>query len=842
MSRVRPEKVGQVRQSRIASLKLRGQRIRRLWTLNKQAKKVFYMGVMPSFRFGAEVTGIDKESIRLARNEAATLDGHARLSRDIWGACNPRKDPIYQLVVPAILRYCEEWWRHAAPGQRNGRMLTTAILTDALRTAQRALARGRTSTGPAYRMLQMLQWAGWEVLSPFVLKDLTGHQWHMGTNAPADLRTVLERDILAQVEARATDKVRQILMGLGHTQEEVDAYKPWWSEARRLMNSKACPLHKNLLMRAFGDCLLTNDKWQRWGYQVNSDCPHCPGKLDTAWHRAMECKLAGMRRRRAKEEGHNVRNWQPWQLELTAPEPYRRLLLPVEPDIAVQPSQSEMRAYVNGSEVPVDSFRFDPMERAASDGSANNVLWPAIARAGWAVTQFAQGTWRILMGTVDPHLRQNAATAEHVAAMHAALKGVRGALAIDCNAVLSTARRPVQQRVDYRRKHGTWWKRVGLLATSQWHKVRAHVDVPENPVTDEEKDIWLNDKADNRAKESLKWHGLAECTESDYKVAATRAKHFLTEAACNMAEHPPPREQGIEYHKEPKQGHQLVAKVRHPHQWYWTHRGTWRCRQCWREKWQTESQQNFEPCGSVGGTMRQLGICAPFHQLTAAVVDGGPEMVIFCRACGGFAENRASKLAGPTCKATSWTRRSLRRLEQGFHPTRNAALSDYWDLSQAKGTQHLGEDAAAWAEEQRSQSTVHMQPEDLGDGSDTGQAGVTVDVIDKLRVQEADAEEQHDEGAGTGASKRRRLMRKAPCGTQNAAGSQAKAQVAEVGAFCAELSQMEEEEREAAMYQAAQAKRPQCLAAAGHSTKRRLLRKAPCTEQAATEQQSSGLD
>ena len=200
------------------------------------------MGVMASFRFGTEVTGVDKESIRIARNEAATLDGHARMSRDIWGACNPKKDPIYQLVVPAILRYCEEWWRHAAQGQRNGRMLTTAALTDALRVAQRAIAQGRTSTGPAYRMLQMLAWAGWEVASPFVLKDSKGFQWHMGTNAPADMKPALERDILAQVEHRATEKIHQIMIGLGYSQEQVTAYKPWWSEARRFMNSKATPL------------------------------------------------------------------------------------------------------------------------------------------------------------------------------------------------------------------------------------------------------------------------------------------------------------------------------------------------------------------------------------------------------------------------------------------------------------------------------------------------------------------------------------------------------------------------------------------------------------------------
>ena len=120
--------------------------------------------------------------------------------------------------------------------------------------------------------------------------------------------------------------------------------------------------------------------------------------------------------------------------------------------------------------------------------------------------------------------------------------------------------------------------------------------------------------------------------------------------------------------------------------------------------------------------MKQLGICAPYHKLTAAVVDGGPEMIIWCRVCGGFAENRACKLAGPVCKATSWTRRSLRRLELGFHPTRNAALSDYWDLSLAKGTQHMGEQASAWTEDQPPHQTEPLQQEDGAPGTDTGPA------------------------------------------------------------------------------------------------------------------------
>ena len=124
-------------------------------------------------------------------------------------------------------------------------------------------------------------------------------------------------------------------------------------------------------------------------------------------------------------------------------------------------------------------FSFDPEVRAASDGSATNVRWPAIARAAWAVAQRVKGTWRVLMGTVGPHLRQNAAVAEHTAAMQAVTHGIKGPLAIDCNVVLFAARRPVPQRVDYRRKHATWWKQrlvtyqptsdIRWMRMSRWH-------------------------------------------------------------------------------------------------------------------------------------------------------------------------------------------------------------------------------------------------------------------------------------------------------------------------------------------------------------------------------------
>ena len=277
------------------------------------------------------------------------------------------------------------------------------------------------------------------------------------------------------------------------------------------------------------------------------------------------------------------------------------------------------------------------------------------------------------------------------------------------------SKRPISQRCNYRRKHATWWKRIGDRDLESWLKVQAHVAVKEQPDTEEEIDIWLNDRADTRAKETIAWHGLMESAQEDYKTAAGRVKAALREIGANLAEHPRPRDRGIEYIRQ-KKGRKLVVKTRQPHQWYMTGRQTWRCRQCWREKKVRESPQDYAECGNVVGTMAKLGLNAHAHSLTAAVVDCGPDLIMWCRRCGGIAEVYAKWLAQPTCrKPTAATGRVLRKIGESFHPSRNAVLSDLWDLTGGHGTQHAGEGAKAWdvagKQQERTQHGTPVTPD-----------------------------------------------------------------------------------------------------------------------------------
>ena len=77
----------------------------------------------------------------------------------------------------------------------------------------------------------------------------------------------------------------------------------------------------------------------------------------------------------------------------------------------------------------------------------------------------------------------------------------------------------------------------------------------------------------------------------------------------------------------------------------------------------------------------------------------GPEVLLWCRKCGGYAESRAVKLAQPRCQPTSWGKCALTKIATGFHPQRDVVLCDQWDLTQAKSSQSRGEDTQGWQEE-----------------------------------------------------------------------------------------------------------------------------------------------
>ena len=101
---------------------------------------------------------------------------------------------------------------------------------------------------------------------------------------------------------------------------------------------------------------------------------------------------------------------------------------------------------------------------AACDGSAQDVSWPDVAAAGWAVIQqqcdntAGELTFRGIYGPVPQGQRQNSQYAEHAAYVAGVHKGVTTEMGVDCKGVLETAGHHHSTRASYRKLHAGLWR------------------------------------------------------------------------------------------------------------------------------------------------------------------------------------------------------------------------------------------------------------------------------------------------------------------------------------------------------------------------------------------------
>ena len=570
-------------------------RLHRLLKVNKAARKLFPTGMLPAYTYGLEVTGVGLQQVREVRNVAAKLDGCPNMSRDVWGALRPERDPLVALVSPPIMRYSEEVWRMCAPGQSNGRLVGASVLRQALENAEKARHKKQPLTGPVAQMLDQLHWAGWKMVNLFTLQDREGFHRHLGTTPTASLLRQFRKDVLKKVEERAEARMQEARVLAGEESKEWEA--PWWDIMRKYQRSKEAALNKHLTLRAHGGHLLTAEQSQQWGYETDGNCQACPGCKDTGWHRITSCKKGRALRTIGKEQGkqRDVRSWQQWQLDLTCSQGLRRFLAPNRPTEALPDIGEVVRAFIGDKEVEPDTFRFLATEAVGADGTATNVRWGPLARAAWAAVQLSNGVLRWIGGTVGRKQGQNAVTAEHEAATTAVEKGARHSLVVDCAAVQVIADQPDAYRCKHSRVHAGYWKRVATAQRRQepsnempWIKTRAHVEVPANPTTTEDHHIVLNDHADRCCKRANTWHQLSEDRETQWKQQAGRALGFMRDAGELLARYPRPRDEDISYVRQ-KKGRKLSMRVRYVHDWHWTAQGSWRCRLCMRIKWSRDA-------------------------------------------------------------------------------------------------------------------------------------------------------------------------------------------------------------------------------------------------------------
>ena len=281
-------KGGKTRTERQKGTKAKFHRLQRLLKVSKKAKKLFYTGIMPAYTYGLEVTGIGHKQIREVRGMTATMDGFPRMSRDIWGALRPERDPLVALTWPVIQRYTEEIWRHGAPDQRNGRMVPIATLKQAVENAAANRYRKIVAEGPVGRMMEQMEWAGWQLQNVFTIKDGEGNERHLAATPAAALLKQYKKDVLRRTERRAEARMHEMRMRAGETAEEDE--KPWWEVMRKFQRSTQPALNKHLMMQVHGGQLPVGEQWQQWGYDTQGTCNSCENHKDTAWHRVHECK------------------------------------------------------------------------------------------------------------------------------------------------------------------------------------------------------------------------------------------------------------------------------------------------------------------------------------------------------------------------------------------------------------------------------------------------------------------------------------------------------------------------------------------------------------------------
>ena len=329
---------------------------------------------------------------------------------------------------------------------------------------------------------------------------------------------------------------------------------------RRFQRSKQPNLNKYLMMQVHGGQLAVAEQWQQWGYDTQGMCTTCVSSKDTAWHRATTCRRGKLLKHEAKHR-RRVREWQTWQLEVTCSTGLRRFIAPNKPMEVPEHGEAITRAFIGDQEVPVENFEFVPTEPVAADGTAYNVRWGCLARAAWAAVQQVHGQLRWIAGTVAKTNGQNAVTAEHEGAKMAVEKGARRELLVDCAAVQKVATKSNEERCRHSKVHAGYWKRINVVERSlpcdrrpKWTKVQAHVTVPQQPVTEEDRRIVLNDKADTKCKEANLWHKVPEQEEDDWKRKAGRALSMLKDMAETLARYPKPREEEVAYKRAKREG------------------------------------------------------------------------------------------------------------------------------------------------------------------------------------------------------------------------------------------------------------------------------------------------
>ena len=646
-------------------------RRKRIEAMRKQVggrvKKLFTTGVAPSIGYGAAVNGMTDAEVAKAQREAGRCLRPWGKGRSLTLTLLLHGDPTCMMANAPILQWSREvWYAGNHPGD-DGRHLTLGRL-HGMWVASRARPEPtwRSARGPMGVLRLTLARLGWGWSKPFEFTTDQGHVVKTIETSPKMVGILVREAWHRRLERIAA-------MKLDHQQFEgrrafVEHLKPYLSGrfARRDPQGASCVLGVAMGSR------WTRTRARAAGYDVDTRCDLCGEGYDDRYHRIYECTAATEARgdllkpellRRAREAGRDsplyTRAIASHPGDIVRAKPADDLIVTCERFDGVDPS------IVHGVKGPL-----------YMDGSCDRHVCKELSRAAWCVVAIdVDCKLRYnLRGPVFAPFPQTPQAGEYMAAAVSCQVGEHGFLGkSDCWNVVRDMRKPLEEQLSHRRAYGAMLRdrlsNKGRLIGAERDKfewVPAHV-APDSVTGQARIDAIANGLADEGAKAAVKHHppmDEEELQEVESQLSDAMAVARIIARVWSLW----PRVEKAKRLQAPKRAKKSPGRSESSrHQWVQMGSG-WRCCKCLRTSQTTAGREQVGRCQfdskfealAKGAYASHCLVLMEFKQTRA---------VIICAKCGCWASEKPRKLTLPCAHRTAAGQQSLKRAEQGRHPS-----------------------------------------------------------------------------------------------------------------------------------------------------------------------------
>ena len=674
-----------VQRARLKAYRLKLRRLRALARAKRLRRRgklghVFQAGLVPGALYGAEVVQPPQQALRGLRHQAARCRGISRPHAPpglVWCAEPRGLDPAAQAAWMALERYAREWYGSLRTAENAG-YLRAPELVAAFRLAQGGR---RRSSGPIEGALRAVGLAGWSFVNATTIEMQGGRRFMLTIGSPRLLRRFFFAEF-ARAQATEAAKLRCRQQG-GPAAGFADGDgRPSWlcfDDYRRVLygagRNALSASQQHWLRGLVTNSMVTGEVLQAWGVLHDGRCLHC-GAMDSWHHRLHECDQAQWLRdelRFGELRAALTRGADGWMVDRGW---FWRQILPEQ-------HRDEGLLRVLG-EAPAEGPFFDPAGGPVFlDGSC---LHPradcAVAACAAVQARPDGGLLRGLARAVPWDFPQEAACSEHLAFLTASANlGGRTVCFSDCAGVVSAFAKGRAFATSERRPWASFWAEADWSQVQGVLKVKAHRAEPSREEAPEDWSLWAgNELADECAKEQARL-SLPPPGVVTEMLAVHRDRTAYLRAAARILDLWPTTRELIA--SDPanrvlvRQARARVAAARQvqEHVLVWCqHRRVFICAHCCRFS-RSVGTLAGKRCSVLHGEVRsrvEVGHAMGHHLHLAS--GGGASRMLFCGACGCYAELAMVGLGRPCRGRLSGQRAKLSRLAAGVHPVKRGVL------------------------------------------------------------------------------------------------------------------------------------------------------------------------